>query len=143
MMNKDLFFPAGMQFDQEDELEFAREELIYNVTRDLLVFMEKAEISKVQVAEKLQKSKAYISQVLNGSRNMTLGTLSDVCFAIGAQIKIDIMSAEQERINEIEEEHEFFIQEAHWNLHHFRTNKNREQKQKVWKDCDVVPFRAA
>lgn len=94
MMNKDLFFPAGMQFDQEDELEFAREELIYNVTRDLLVFMEKAEISKVQVAEKLQKSKAYISQVLNGSRNMTLGTLSDVCFAIGAQIKIDIISAE-------------------------------------------------
>jgi transcriptional regulator with XRE-family HTH domain len=142
-MNRDVFFPEGMQFDQESELEFAREELIYNVTRDLLVFMEKAEISKVEVAEKLKKSKAYISQVLSGSRNMTLGTLSDVCFAIGAQIEINVFDAEEELLQEDDAQPDFIIEKAHWNLHHFKANRNQAQKQKVWHDCDILPFKAA
>ena len=67
---------------------YARENLIYNVTEDLLVILEDKGVSKSELARRLGKSRAYVTQVLSGSRNMTLGSLSDFCFALGIEPKI-------------------------------------------------------
>ncbi|CUA83961.1 helix-turn-helix domain-containing protein [Pseudidiomarina woesei] len=67
---------------------FARENLIYNVTEDLLVIMEDKQITKSDLARKLGKSRAYVSQVLSGSRNMTLGSLADFCFALEIEPRV-------------------------------------------------------
>lgn len=95
MMNvKGSYEPLG---DAEDRA-FAREELVYNVTEDLLVFLEDSDTSKKELARRLGKSQAYVTQLLSGSRNMTLGTFSDVCFSLGfkPEIKIPV----QESISE-------------------------------------------
>ncbi len=75
--------------DAEDRA-FAREDLVYNVTEDLLVFLEDNNISKKELARRLGKSKSYITQVLSGSRNMTLGSFSDICFSLGFKPEIKI-----------------------------------------------------
>ena len=69
---------------------FAREELLYNVTEDLLVIMEDSDISKKELARRLGKSRSYVTQVLSGSRNMTLGSFSDICFALGVKPQIHL-----------------------------------------------------
>lgn len=142
MMNKELFFPADMQLDEAHDIEFCREEFIYNVTRDLLVFMEESEVTKADVAKKLNKSKAYVSQVLNGSRNMTLGTLSDICFVIGAQIKIDVLKAEHEssKYNEAIQEVDFIKTIS---FQKFNTFLYSEKKPRDWHDCEIIEFKAA
>ncbi|MCK9371185.1 helix-turn-helix domain-containing protein [Candidatus Dojkabacteria bacterium] len=65
------------------EKAFAREELVYNATEDLLIVLEDMDISKKELARRLGRSLSYITQILNGSRKMTLSTLSDICFEIG------------------------------------------------------------
>lgn len=62
----------------------AQETLITEATEALWIALERAGINKSELAERLGATKGYVSQVLSGSRNMTLRTLSDICFALGA-----------------------------------------------------------
>lgn len=64
--------------------------LIHDVTEDLLVAMEDAEISKSKLAELLGKSRARVSSMLNGSSNMTLKTLASICYETGLNLEIKI-----------------------------------------------------
>lgn len=66
----------------------AQDELIFNVTEDLLIAMEDAGLTKAELARRLNKSKSRISQMLSGEANMTLRTLASMCFEIG--IKVDV-----------------------------------------------------
>ncbi|WP_049722212.1 helix-turn-helix domain-containing protein [Gilvimarinus polysaccharolyticus] len=94
MSAKELFYPPNKQFSKAEDKAYAREELIYNVTEDLLVILEDHAISKAELAKKLGKSKSFVTQLLSGSRNMTLGTLSDICFALGFAPKVLLPIAE-------------------------------------------------
>lgn len=96
MNTNNRYEPLG---DAEDRA-FAREELVYNVTEDLLVFLEDKDISKKELARRLGKSKSYITQVLSGSRNMTLGSFSDICFALGFKPEIKIPLDDEPEVNE-------------------------------------------
>lgn len=58
------------------------ERLIAEVTEAIWAAMEDAGCSKTELAQRLGASKGYVSQVLNGSRNMTLRTLADICHAL-------------------------------------------------------------
>lgn len=71
-----------------NELLLARESLMMNVTEDILVAMEDQAISKVELSRLLGTSKALITQMLNGSRNMTLRTLSDIAFVMDAEVTV-------------------------------------------------------
>jgi transcriptional regulator with XRE-family HTH domain len=94
MSAKSLFYSDNKKFSKAEEKAFAREELIYNVTEDLLIAMEDAGISKAELARKLSKGRAFVSQILSGQRNMTLGTLSDICHAIGAEPQVTLLVAQ-------------------------------------------------
>jgi len=60
----------------------AQELLIAEVTEAIWEAMEKEGISKTELANRMGSTKGFVSQVLSGSRNMTLRTLSDICFAL-------------------------------------------------------------
>lgn len=75
-----------------EERVYARENIIMNVTEDILVAMEDKNISKVRLAQLLNKSKSFVTQMLGGSRNMTLRSLSDIAFALDAEISITFTS---------------------------------------------------
>ena len=90
MSAKDMFYPEGKEFSNAEEKAFAREELVYNVTEDILIALEDLGISKKELARRLGKSRSYVTQILSGARNMTLGSLSDICFAIGMTPKVNL-----------------------------------------------------
>lgn len=89
-MNARNMFYSNTDFSKAEEKAFAREDLIYNLTEDLLIVMESKGITKNNLARQMNKSKSYISQVLNGSRNMTLKTLSDMCFELNCHIQFKL-----------------------------------------------------
>lgn len=100
-----MFYPEDKKFSNAEEKAFAREELVYNVTEDLLVLLEDMEVSKKELASRLGKSKSYISQVLSGARNMTLGSLSDICYVLGVKPQIILPVAEEPASQKIRSEH--------------------------------------
>ena len=61
----------------------AQELLITEVTEAIWEAMEHAGITKSELGTRMGATKRYVSQVLNGARNMTLRTLSDIFFALG------------------------------------------------------------
>lgn len=85
-------------FNTEDDFEFpfiseremCCERLIFNTTEDILLAMQDSGISHTELAKKLGKSKAFVSQILDGTRNMTLKTLADISYALGVDSKVVI-----------------------------------------------------
>ncbi len=71
------------QAEIEKERDLARGAFLFRVTEDILVAMEDCGVTKAELANRLGKSKARISQLLSGDTNMTIGTLSDIAFALG------------------------------------------------------------
>jgi len=90
MSVKDMFYPEDKEFSKAEERAYAREELVYNVTEDLLIALEVMGLNKKELACRLGKSRSYVTQMLSGARNMTLGSLSDICFAIDLKPKVTL-----------------------------------------------------
>jgi transcriptional regulator with XRE-family HTH domain len=83
----------------EDDRELARltrqEELILAVTELILGEMEQKAVSKSQLANMLGTNKSHITQLLRGSRNMTLRTVSDIFFGLECKLNIDAVPSEE------------------------------------------------
>lgn len=69
----------------------AREDLILDVTEDILIIMEEKGVSKAELSRQLGKSRSFVSQTLNGARNMTLRTLSDISFVLDIKPNIQLI----------------------------------------------------
>ena len=71
--------------ESTDELrrEAERERLVLWAIDEIAGLMEESGVSKADMARKLEKSRAYITQVFSGSRNPTLATVSDLAWACG------------------------------------------------------------
>jgi transcriptional regulator with XRE-family HTH domain len=74
---------------------YQQERLILDTTEQICEVMEEQGISRTELANQLGKSKAFISQLLNGSHNMTLRTLSDVFVALGLAVHVDAGSLDE------------------------------------------------
>jgi transcriptional regulator with XRE-family HTH domain len=74
---------------------YAQEKLIVDTAEEIWAAMEKAKKSKADLAAALGKSKAFVSQALDGSRNLTLRTLADVAFALGKNPCIRLLDAHE------------------------------------------------
>lgn len=66
----------------ENQRLLAQEALILEVSEAIWTVLEKLEITKADLARALGTSKAYVTQLLDGRRNMTLRTLADVAFRL-------------------------------------------------------------
>ena len=62
-----------------------QEELILEVTEAIALILETDGVSKAQLAKRMGKSPAFVSQVLSGRRNLTLRTIADICDALGSK----------------------------------------------------------
>ena len=77
----------------EQQRLFAQEKLIVDAAEEIWAAMEKPQCSKAQLAAALGKSKAFVSQILDGSRNMTLRTLADIAFALDKKVCVRLLDA--------------------------------------------------
>jgi transcriptional regulator with XRE-family HTH domain len=69
--------------DEEFRRLFAQEDLILEVTETLCELLAKEKISRKELADRLGKSKGFVSQLLNGGRNLTLRTVADILHVLG------------------------------------------------------------
>lgn len=69
--------------DDEFRRLFAQEDLILEVTETLCELLENEKISRKELADLLGKSKGFVSQLLNGGRNLTLRTVADILHVLG------------------------------------------------------------
>lgn len=76
------------QLEPDESLrEYAEESAVLELTGVLCEEMKKAGLTKKDVADQLGTSRAFVSQVLSGNRNMTLRTLGALLWACGKQVK--------------------------------------------------------
>ena len=71
---------------------FEQERLILDVTEQMCTVLEEEGISRATLAERLGKSKAYVSQLLDGRANMTLRTVADVFHAMGRSLQVSAVA---------------------------------------------------
>lgn len=65
---------------------YMQEKLIVDVAEAVQERLEQRGMSRSALAERLGTSRGYITQVLSGSRNMTLRTLADIAWALGTRL---------------------------------------------------------
>ena len=73
--------PARRRLFEQESLAFEAAELISGL-------MEQEGINKAELARRIGKSKAFVTQLLSGSRNMTVHTFADLAFALGNRIEL-------------------------------------------------------
>jgi len=69
-----------------------QESLILEATEVLSDLMARENISKAEMARRLGRSKSYVTQVLDGSANLTLRTLADLGWALGYSFRLQAKS---------------------------------------------------
>jgi len=65
-----------------------QEQLLFDATELISRALEDQSVSRAQLAKRIGKSKAYVTQVLRGQNNMTLRTLSDLADALGYAVEL-------------------------------------------------------
>jgi transcriptional regulator with XRE-family HTH domain len=98
--------------------EAMAEGLMLDATEALCEMMAEAGLSRSVLAKKMNVSKAYITQLLSGSRNMTLQTLAMAAFLCGQKIKISHAPLEE--------------QEQSWTRKEFNTEEFRKGLEDWW-----------
>ena len=78
--------------DPELKKHHQQEKLILDVTELIAKQMEKNKINKTKLAGLLGVGSSHITQLLDGTRNMTLRTIADVFTALDAELVINTAS---------------------------------------------------
>jgi transcriptional regulator with XRE-family HTH domain len=65
-----------------------QETLIFEATELLSELIEEGKLSRKELAEKMGRSKGFVTQILAGDRNMTLRTLADFSYALDHRVKV-------------------------------------------------------
>lgn len=76
---------------EADKQALEAERLIVDVTEDILREMDRRGVKKVDLARKLHKSKSFVSSTLDGSRNLTLRTLSQIAYVLGLKARVQFI----------------------------------------------------
>jgi antitoxin component HigA of HigAB toxin-antitoxin module len=76
----------------EDKRLFEQERVIFDVTELISKLMEEQGVTKAELARRLNTSKANITQMLDGRRNMTLRSITDAMFHLDASLNISTRS---------------------------------------------------
>ncbi len=74
-----------------------QEQLLFDATELVSRAMEDEGVSRSELARRIGKSKAYVTQVLRGKNNMTLRTLSDLVDALGYAVELGAVNAKTAR----------------------------------------------
>ena len=101
--------------DEEFRRLFSQEDLIMEVTETLCELLEKEEVSRKELADRLGKSKGFVSQLLNGGRNLTLRTVADILHVLGYKVSLKPQKLRQES-NVIESQYRFKMPESQYRM---------------------------
>lgn len=75
----------------ENKKLYAQEGLILDVTEQIWERLSELGWKKQDLATALGCGKSHATQLLNGGRNMTLRTLSDIAQALGSEVRVSLV----------------------------------------------------
>lgn len=78
-----------LQKDPELRKYHQQEKLILDVTELIAGLMERNKVNKTQLADLLEVGRSYITQLLDGTKNMTLRTIADVFTALDSELVVN------------------------------------------------------
>lgn len=78
--------------DAERRRIFEQESLAIEAAELIATLLKERQVNKAELAKRIGKSKAYVTQLLSGSRNMTLHTFADLAFALGCKVELQAAS---------------------------------------------------
>jgi DNA-binding phage protein len=73
---------------------YAIEGLVTEASEFIAQLMQHQKVTKAELARRLGKSRAYVTQMLSGKANLTIRTLAEVAYALGAQVKLQAVPLE-------------------------------------------------
>lgn len=68
------------------------ESLVTEAAEVVAKLMSERGVSKAELARKLGKSRAWVTQLLSGEANMTVRTLAEVVYALDAEVKLETVA---------------------------------------------------
>jgi len=76
-----------------EDPEFRRlltiEALVTEASEMIARLMAERNVSRADLARKLNKSRAWVTQLLSGKADVTIRTLGEVVYALGAEVKLN------------------------------------------------------
>lgn len=78
---------ADLFREAESHSDFWEEETIISFTEDVCVAMERAEVSRAELARRLGTSQAYVTKILRGNANFTLRTMARIALALDSELR--------------------------------------------------------
>jgi transcriptional regulator with XRE-family HTH domain len=112
-----------LEKELEGDRELAKltrqEELILDLTELILGRMEQKGVNKSELSNLLDTNKSHVTQLLRGSRNMTLRTISDIFFELDCKLILDVVPSDECYRQFIVTESERFVEKPVmvWKLH--------------------------
>jgi len=79
---------ATLMEDPEFRKLLSVEALAAEASEVIASLMAQQNLSKADLARRLNKSRAWVTQLLSGRANMTVRTLAEVVYALGAEVEI-------------------------------------------------------
>jgi len=74
--------------DPERRRIYEREALAFEASELISRLMEEQDVNKSELAARVGTSKSHITNLLSGSRNMTMHTLADLTFVLGHKVEM-------------------------------------------------------
>lgn len=81
--------------DWDNDPEFVANFAKGQVTEDILAVMEMEKINQSQLAERLGKSRQYVSRILNETANFTIDSLAEIAIALNRKIEVRMIGKTQ------------------------------------------------
>lgn len=72
----------------QDSFEFRLENHLFEIGENISRFMKEQHLNRAQMAERLGVSRAYVTKLLNGNPNLTVGTLLKLSDVLGQELEI-------------------------------------------------------
>lgn len=79
--------------DPEFQRLLSIEALVADASELIASLMAEQNMSKADLARRLNKSRAWVTQLLCGKANLTVRTLAEVAFAMAAEVKLGVRSS--------------------------------------------------
>ena len=78
--------------------EWAALDMYSSFADEIVEYMERNGISKADLARRIGKSRSYVTQVLSGSTNISLGSLGKILHALNAELERKIVRKDSKRV---------------------------------------------
>jgi len=74
----------------EERLAYHVEGSILDFTEDLCRVMDEKDVTRAELARRIETSPAYVTKILRGNSNFTLASMVRVAFALGCEVRIHL-----------------------------------------------------